>query len=106
MQSGGSRHAQQSSLTAGNNLSAKSTVLEAVAIVDASGQTLTYPDGTLILPDYSGNSNQPYTFRYRNADASYIYNLDTSDLPAGDLTMRFTASDTGDIEYVAPFRLG
>lgn len=82
----------------GANLSARGIVLTAISITDASG-------GAVALPLYSGNSNQPFTFRYSNGAQSYIYNLDTSGMPPGPLTLAFTASDTGALEYHAPFAL-
>jgi hypothetical protein len=59
---------------AGNNLSNRNITLTALTI-----------DGTILPgPNFQGNSNSGFTFRWNSTDRSYIYNLDTTGLSTQD----------------------
>ena len=63
-----------------NNLSSKDIALTALTI-----------DGlTPTSPNYQGNANSGYLFRYVQSNRAYTYNLDTTGLPRGPHNLWFT----------------
>ncbi|HSP28976.1 MAG TPA: hypothetical protein VLN74_10550, partial [Ilumatobacteraceae bacterium] len=64
----------------GRNLSARNITLTALTV------DLNLDPG----PNFSGKANDGYEFRYNASDASYIYNLDTTALSAGNHRLYFT----------------
>jgi len=80
---------------AGNNLSAPSITLTGISL-DGSGNP---PP-----PNFSGNSNNGFQFRYDAKLKGYIYNFSSAGLAVGDHTLDFTVGSSS-IVYHAPFVL-
>ena len=90
---------------AGNNLSSRNITLTALTI-----------DGEIVPgPNFQGNSNNGFVFRFTRNKSAYTYNLDTNGLSAGQHFLYFTTEavpQTTDVEVLqalatnaAPFRL-
>jgi hypothetical protein len=83
----GSNYTIKLRLCDANNRNVSSKDLRLTALrVTALDTNIDYDPG----PNYSGNSNNGYEFRYEAKDRSYVYNLKTDFFPAGNLLLKFT----------------
>lgn len=57
-------------------------------------------------PNFSGNSNSGYVFRWTQNDRSYTYNLNTTGLPPGTNTLYITTQPVPDRNDLPPAELG
>jgi hypothetical protein len=64
-------------------------------------------DGVHTPPPFPGSSNTDFLFRFDTSSQSYIYNLDSSQLPIGkgSHTLEFSVDGEQLAPYVAPFAL-